>query len=270
MKKITAIICLAVLMLAAFSSCEKVPDFVPIEKDSIETLNWTSGKRKDINREEYFVPFADAYNAVTGNGAYIDREAEWSVIAVCREEDDNNSLYMISYLGEDTFNVSINGKTGSETGDTRYSVVNPDLAAFAREKFLTLEKSTVKASVKFVISAGIPDENGTARAEDEVLNVSEQTLDASELDVPTVSEAVIQAVMVERFTDDVKLSENGLRVKGLSGYKNGVNQDGDEINVCFWNVYLNGEKLSETTVETTPLSDGDEIVVIYEIIDPEE
>ena len=268
MKKITAIICLAVLILAAFSSCEKAPDFVPMDADSIETVDWASGNRKDINKEEYYPLLAEAYNSVTGTGEYKDGNPEWTVVVSCKEEENLNSLYMISYLGEDTFNVSINGKAGIEEGQTRYSVENPDLAAFAREKLLTVENYSVTVTVKFVISAGIADEDGTVRAEDEILDVSEQVVSGNEIDPPTVSDAELQALVGGNFATDRKLSGDGKRVGGLNGYDEKSVQGDDSVDIYYWDSFLNGEKLPEAAVATTVISDGDEITVMYTVSHP--
>ena len=270
MKRSIAIILLAVFMLSALSSCGGVPDFVPVEKDSVESLNWILGGKKDINIEEYYSLFEEAYNSVKETEEYEDRDAEWSFVAISKEGEDKVSSYVISYLGEDRFNVSISGKTSSEEGPVRYSVVNSALASFAHDKFFKFDNYTVKATVKFVISAGVPTDGGTVRTEDEVLNESEQTLSGSELSVPTVSNAVIQALMVERFTDDYKLSKDGTRITGLNGYEEKTEEKADSVDMYYWDVLINGELTAKDDVGTTAVADGDEITVVYVLRHPGE
>ena len=87
MKKITALVCLTALILTLFASCGKAPDFIPMEKGSVTSVNWTQGgSRKDINNADIFDALADAYNSATETSSFKEDGHEWSVAVVCGDE----------------------------------------------------------------------------------------------------------------------------------------------------------------------------------------
>ncbi len=272
MKKLIALIYLTALTLALFASCGKAPDFIPMEKGSIVSVNWAQGgSRKDINNADVFDALADAYNSATETSSFKDDGHEWSVAVVCGDEKAGISMYHISYLGDDRFDVSISGKASTAEGNTRYSVVNPELSKLAESEFFTYESVSAKVSVKFVISAGVPDEDGTVRAEDEILNASEQTLTGNEVDLPTVSQAIVQALALEDFADGYEISkDSNFRIISLGGYEEKMENKADTADLFRWEISLNGEAVDGENAASTAVSDGDEVTVRYILKHPGE
>ena len=272
MKKVIALVCLTALILTLFASCGKAPDFIPMEKGSVTSVNWTQGGgRKDINKAEIFDALADAYNSAPETSSFKEDGHEWSVAVVCGDENTGLSIYHISYIGDDKFDVSISGKASPTEENTRYSVVNPELSKLAEAEFFTYEPVNAKVNVKFVICAGVPDEDGTARSEDEILNESEQTLSGNEVDRPTVSQAIVQALALEDFADGYEISkDSNFRIISLGGYEEKTENKADTADLFRWEISLNGEAVEGENAASTAVSDGDEVTVRYILKHPGE
>ncbi len=264
MKKIAALICLTALVCAAFASCGKAPEFFAMDEDRVVSLYWETNAVKDIDKEEYFKGFAEAYNSVTETGCYEDEDAIYSFIAACAGDDGLPSvLYRVSYIGEDTFNVTIMGNGAPSEDNAKYSVENVKLKEFMDEKFLTVEKVDVKVDVKFVLAAGTPAEDGGARAEDEIIGEVEQTLEGDEADLPTAFDAVMKTLTLSGITDDYKISGDGKMVVSMNGYKNTEGAVDGEVRLYRWRAFLNGEEISNPDLDAVTVSDGDEIAIKY-------
>ena len=255
------------MICAMFAACGAAPEFIPMDAESVTVVNWVSaGNRKDIDSEEYYSGIAEAYNSVTETDEYEDGSEIWSIIVVCQKDGENEndvSLYHISYIGTDTFDVSVSGAATPEGKDVRYSVVNEKLAEYASANMLTIQSTYTRVKVRFSVDDGIVEEDGTVNEGERVLSESEQTLAGNEFDLPTLSEAVVQALMVENFTDDYDVAFDDLRINAIAGYENITDTEGESARIYRWELFLNGEKVLISEAKNTVVNEGDEIAVRY-------
>ncbi len=133
MKKLITIAAMALLVCMLFSACAKEPDpvFVGMDMEAKITIVRTSdGSIAYEGSPAYSI--ADAYNQITEIEKFDekkDADAEWIVIIMCTYDDPalNPTLYRLSYLGDNTFNVKVQGSDKQQ-----YKVVSETLyRAFA-------------------------------------------------------------------------------------------------------------------------------------------
>ncbi len=271
MKKATALICAIVLVCVSLVSCGgKAPDFIPIEKGDVVTVNWTYGAiNKEIDKEKIRADVADAYNSVTGTKPYDPREVKHGILVVCGE-GDGQSLYVISYLGDARFNVSVNGSATPNGGNIRYSVVNEDLEKIFNDELLQVEPVNVTADVKFVLAEGTSAPDGSERETDEVLYESKQDFEGSEAALPNLLGAVMQTLFTGDFAESKKISADGSKIEELNGYEETIINKEETADIYRWEYYLNGERVESGDASSVALNDGDEIVVKYVLRHPGE
>lgn len=115
MKKLISIAAMALIVCMLFSACAKEPDpvFVAMDMDSkITVVRASNGSIAFEGGAAYDI--AEAYNATASIEAFDeekDEDAEWVVIIMCTKEDPatNPTIYRLSYLGNNEFNVKIQG-----------------------------------------------------------------------------------------------------------------------------------------------------------------
>ena len=277
MKKHISLILVVLFVCTAFVSCGKAPDFIPISDIAAATLSWASATGKDINKEEYVKGFIDAYNSVTETEKYDEgdnADAEWRVVLVSEEEGKEPDVVLVSYLGDNRFNVSVNGSAAakaSEDKTVKYLVVNEALAEFAEVNLLSSKSVSAAVKVAFSFEAGTPDAEGKVREADEDIGETEQTVVGNEEDRPTVSDAVRQALMLGGVTDDYVMHEGASGVESINGCDEYINSDAEtgKTEILKWQISLNGEVLPSGSEASTEIADGDEITVTYVVTTPD-
>ena len=273
MKRFLLFICIVSLVCPAIVSCgksEPAHAFVPMEKNDVASVNWAAGVLdKDIDTEEYRAHIADAYNSVTETKPEESAKAKHGILVICGEGDDQ-SLYLISYLGDARFNISVNGGAVNGESGVRYSVVNKELENVFKNELLQYKTVTASVNVKFVLSAGTPAKDGTVRDSDELLAGTEQTVSGNETALPKLLGAVMQTLFTGDFAESKKISDDGSRIEELNGYKEEIINKEETADIYRWEYYLNGERVASGDAASVSIKDGDEIVVKYVLTHPGE
>ena len=123
MKRITALVCAALLVCMCLSACSSVkePDaFVPIDTEKVATSAW-SAENEETGAEKGKA-VAEIYNtlAVFG-GADEGAKVSWTFTIIA--SGDVPSIYELAYVGGNTFNVKVS------SGDkvSKYQVESAEL-----------------------------------------------------------------------------------------------------------------------------------------------
>lgn len=119
MKKLNAFIVLTLIICLLFSACGKKeePVFIPVDTAGvIQIVRTSDGSIAYQDESAYTIAFA--YNTVTEFESFDeDAEVIWEVVMMCNPsaqsaEGAEPTLYKLGYLGNEQFNVTVNG--GSE------------------------------------------------------------------------------------------------------------------------------------------------------------
>jgi|GEM_PF-2120137 len=265
MKKIVTLIVFTALLLTALYSCGKaeIPAFIPIEDGATVHLYWGSGASKNIDTEERAALVVEAYNSAAETKEYEEGgKAEWLLVIVCESGEGDTTVYTVSSLGDDRFNVSISGAAAPEGEDVKYLVVNEALSKVAVDELLNDRPINVSVHVKIALSAGTPDADGVIREEEEVILESDQTLSGSEANIPTAYSAVVQALMLDGNVD-YELYENTSRISSIAGFKEDVTGSDGSVENLHWQLSVNGEVIPTGEALQKTAVDGDEIALTY-------
>ena len=125
MKKIITIISLMLVACMLLSGCGKKteepaePSFTPMDTTCvIQGIRVSNGSVAFEDLEAFSI--ATAFNTITEFEAY-DEEAEplWETVFICTPsqqsaEDSEPTLHRISYLGDNTFNISLDSSPGGK------------------------------------------------------------------------------------------------------------------------------------------------------------
>ncbi len=271
MKKYLSLILAVVIICSAVASCGKAPDFIPINDSGNISMNWASSSGKNINSDDYKKGFVEAYNSVTETKKYDEGDNEdalWRIVLISEEEGKDPDIFLVSYLGDNRFNVSVNGSVAakaSEDKNVKYLVENEKLANYANDELVAYKEVSAAVNVAFSFGAGTPDADGNIREADEPIGETKQTVIGNEQDLPSVTNAIKQALITGAVTDDYEMPEGASCVESINGHKTSIKNGsaGEAVEILMWQAAVNGEVVPSGEEASTVIEDGDEITVTY-------
>ncbi len=272
MKKIVSLLVVFSVLSVALCACggEKTEDreivapkqFISADAERVLSLGFASGSgTKDINTKEYAEGFAKAYNAATEFLPYgTDLNSNGAFVLIVKA-DDAASIFLVTRVGEEMFNVSVSG-AAADGGNYKFRIKNSELEKYIDEELMTVKNFDVTCTVKFVLGAGTPADDGTAREDDETLFETEVTANASETEMPKVLAAVLAALEKSGAPDFTQNKNSGFPSK-IAGYGEDVRTGEGQAERYFWKYYLGDEALAAGGAATKSYSNGDVITVKY-------
>ncbi len=271
MKKIISLLIVVSVLCAALVACggntdgQKInaPDeFIPADAEHASSLDAASGSvPKDVNTKEYAAGFAKAYNAMTEFLPYgADMNANGSFILVITE-GEATSLFLVTRVADGMFNVSVNG-AAADGGNYKFRIKNDELEKYIADELMTVKTVDVSCTVKFVLGAGTPDEDGNAREADETLFETEVKVGAPENEMPKVLSAII-AALSQSGAPEHRMNERSGFPSEIAGYGETVKAGEGAAERYFWKYYLGDGALEAGGAATKTYADGDVITLIY-------
>ena len=272
MKKIVSLLVVFSVLSVALCACggEKTEDreivapkqFISADAERVVSLGFAYGSgTKDINTKEYAEGFAKAYNAATEFLPYgSDMNPNGSFVLVV-SSGDASSTFLVTRVGEEMFNVSVNG-AAADGGNYKFRIKNDELEKFIDEELMVVKNVDVACTVKFVLGAGTPAEDGTARGADETVYEGKVTTNVSEASMPTVLSAVLSVLTQSGAPDHAINSKSGFPSE-IAGCREVINPGDGTVERFFWKYYLGDEDLGTSGAAAKTYSDGDVITVVY-------
>lgn len=271
MKKIVSLLVVFSVLCAALCACGgnmdepeiNVPDkFIQADVSGAVSLNVATGSvPKNIDTKEYAEGFAAAYNAATEFLPYgTDLNSNGAFVLIVKA-DDAASIFLVTRVADGMFNVSVDG-AAADGGNYKFRIKNDELEKFIDEELMVVKNVDVACTVKFVLGAGTPAEDGTARGADETVYEGKVTTNVSEASMPTVLSAVLSVLTQSGAPDHAIDSKSGFPSE-IAGCREVINPGDGTVERFFWKYYLGDEDLGTSGAAAKTYSNGDVITVVY-------